>query len=250
MCTVTFLPQGKNGFILTSNRDESIERASALPVKEYFLDNKKLYFPKDQHANGTWIVSEINGYTLCLLNGGFEKHESKPPYKKSRGLMVLDFYSHENVIDFVNHYDFDGIEPFTLIFVYACPKNNKRYLHELRWNGQLTTLSHLDASLPHIWSSATLYTKEVIEARKTWFDAWIQNNKNYTSEDILFFHHFGGNGSQQNDLIMNRASKKTVSITCFNKNDHHTDIIYEDLVNQKRYQTKVINDDEDSASTC
>jgi len=250
MCTVTFLPRGKREFILTSNRDESVERLPALPVQEYVVHDKKLFFPMDQQANGTWIASEINGYTLCLLNGAFEKHEHKPPYRKSRGLMVLDFFQFENPAHFVKEYDFSGIEPFMLIFLYSCPINEKRFLHEMRWDGQKTAFIQMDASLSHIWSSATLYTKEVIQAREIWFEEWNKKHESYSFEDVLFFHHFGGNGSKDNDLIMDRNSQKTVSITCFDKSVSFTDIIYEDLIKKQLYRSKVINQDEASAGNC
>ena len=114
-------------------------------------------------------------------------------------------------------------------------------LYELKWDEVKVELITHDSSLPQIWSSVTLYSQEVIKERKKWFEVWSLKNSNYTTDSILNFHHFGGNGSEENDLIINRSTKKTVSICCINKNLSHTDIIYEDIVNKKFHKTKVIN---------
>ena len=94
--------------------------------------------------------------------------------------------------------------------------------------------------MPRIWSSVTLYNPEVITAREKWFDNWLEKHSTYTSDAILFFHHFGGTGKTENDLVMNRPGKKTVSITCISKSLTHTEIIYEDILNKKLYNNKII----------
>ena len=241
MCTVTYLPFNEREFILTSNRDEDILRPRALPVQEYKIHNRTVFFPKDQKANGTWIAYDVKGFTLCLLNGANVPHVVKDTYKKSRGIMLLDFYLYNEPEDFVEQYDFSGIEPFTLIMAYSCSDTNKVRLYELKWDENKTELIKHDSSLSQIWSSVTLYAPEVISQRKNWFNVWLQKHTAYSVDEILFFHHFGGVGTTENDLIINREHKKTVSICCINKNLSHTEIIYEDILNTKLYKIKVIN---------
>ena len=100
MCTVTFLPKGDTDFILTSNRDEDPSRASLALVAES-VGSQIVHFPKDPKAGGTWFASNKSDFTLCVLNGGFEKHKHNPPYRLSRGLMVLDFFKTLNAQTFV-----------------------------------------------------------------------------------------------------------------------------------------------------
>ena len=239
MCTVTYLPQVGNSFILTSNRDEDVYREVALPVNKYTTDKNWIYYPKDQKAGGTWIASGSNGFTVCLLNGAFNAHQTTGNYKKSRGLVVLDFFNYTSQYDFINEYDFLGIEPFTLIFVKHHSETNIG-LCELRWDGVKTHHSNYDASLPHIWSSVTLYSNDVIQQRQTWFNTWVNNNV-FTKESILMFHNLGGNGDKENDLIINRNQKKTVSICCIQRfNANETDITYVDVVNTKLYTAKIL----------
>jgi hypothetical protein len=240
MCTVSFLPSGNQGFFLTSNRDEDIKRSIALPVSKYQHNGIDLYYPKDPKAGGTWIATGTNGFTLCLFNGAFNKHTPKGNYKKSRGLVLLDFFNYQNQYEFIDQYDFKGIEPFSLIFVKH--QLNKVGLCELKWDGELTYHINHDASLPHIWSSVTLYNKDVIKQREDWFNQWVKENPVVTKDSILMFHHFGGNGDKENDLVMKRRNKKTVSICCIHKrNETETEITYEDVLKKKIQTDKILS---------
>ena len=87
MCTVTYLPLENDGFILTSNRDESPMRKT-IPPKKYLENGVELAYPKDQLAGGTWIGASTKNRLVCLLNGAFKKHERNSYYKMSRGLVV------------------------------------------------------------------------------------------------------------------------------------------------------------------
>ena len=114
MCTVTFIPL-KNGIILTSNRDEHISRGLAQYPEFYLSNNKKLVFPKDSKAGGTWFISNEHGDTGILLNGAFKKHISTPPYRKSRGHILPDIFQSDSPLEALNHYNLKGIENFTII---------------------------------------------------------------------------------------------------------------------------------------
>ncbi|MEZ4987030.1 MAG: NRDE family protein [Saprospiraceae bacterium] len=111
--------------------------------------------PRYWEAGGTWICTGSNGRLVCLLNGAFEHHAHRPPYRRSRGLVVLDVFLFSMVTDFLSEYDLTGIEPFTMIIA------EPDALWELRWdeNSQRHVAS-LARNLPHIWSSATLYSEE------------------------------------------------------------------------------------------
>jgi len=115
MCTVTYLPR-PSGFILTHNRDEAPARSSQTIVREKTPGGQTLIFPRDTLAGGTWIATSRAGRTVCLLNGAFVLHKRVLPYRRSRGLILLDFFDWENPDDFFCDYDFEGIEPFTLLF--------------------------------------------------------------------------------------------------------------------------------------
>lgn len=238
MCTVTFLPLSNKGFVLTSNRDEQTVRKPALSPKIYQVYDSLVVYPKDQQADGTWIATAGIPFTLCLLNGAFEKHERKSSYRKSRGLMLLDFFSYNNVNSFLSEYDFNDIEPFTLLMLDTT--GNKQVLTEARWDGLKIHRKIINTDEPHIWSSATLYSKETIIQRENWFKEFLSKHTSYNERTILDFHHFGGNGDRRNDLVMNRDNViKTVSITSISKKDNLTNMIYKDVINEKLFSRRI-----------
>ncbi|MEY3367539.1 MAG: hypothetical protein RI973_694 [Bacteroidota bacterium] len=228
MCTVTYIPQAKGQFILTSNRDESPAR-SPQQVSQAALQGLSLVFPKDTGAGGTWIAAAADNRVTCLLNGAFDKHRHEPPYRRSRGLMVLDFFEFPSLIAFEEAYDFRGIEPFTLVTV------DNGELFELRWDGDRAHLKALDAESPCIWSSATLYPGEVGKMREAWFREWLDGRSDFSLEAIRALHLNGGAGDLRNGFVMNRDEVvRTVSITHVIKSSNHIEMHYQDLLRNLR----------------
>lgn len=230
MCTLTYLPISEKEFIITSNRDESpVRKPASLPNSEDIVGKQVLY-PKDGKAGGTWIAIADTRRLACLLNGAFEAHEHNPPYKRSRGLVVLDSFTYESNEEFFEEYDLEAIEPFTFVsFEYK----NGLQIKEMRWDGKEKHIASFDASKPHIWSSASLYTDDTIEKRKKWFDDWLSENKKFHQKNILKFHHFGGEGDVYNDIRMNRDEMvKTVSVTSIKVENDKARVLYEDLLTE------------------
>ena len=137
MCTVTFIPS-EDKYFITSNRDEKKLRKEALPPKTYAFGDANIIFPKDEGAGGTWIAMHENGNAVVLLNGGFVKHAPAPPYKKSRGVVLLEVISHPKPFEQFQAAMLAGIEPFTLVLL----DNNN--LYECRWDSQEKHMRHLD----------------------------------------------------------------------------------------------------------
>lgn len=224
MCTVTYLPVGKNAFILTSNRDESRIRPTQVPVAENF-GNYQLLFPKDAIAGGTWICLSNLNRVACLMNGAFERHEWKPPYRVSRGIVLLDSFKYPRAEDFIEQYDLNGVEPFTMIV------NDNNRMTELRWDSSKKHIKSLPTDKPQIWSSASLYPKVIRDKREEWFGKWLEGRTRFEQKDILDFHHHGGEGDTENDVVMNRYDMvQTVSVTSVVKNEYSASMYYHDLV--------------------
>src|SRR5690242_15942392 len=98
MCTVSFINFNDSVFI-TSNRDEHKSRGAAKRPKTYLLNGRKVTFPMDPKGRGTWFAINDLQSAIVLLNGAKEKHEPKPFYRKSRGLVVLELISTENILE-------------------------------------------------------------------------------------------------------------------------------------------------------
>lgn len=235
MCVLTYIPTENNGFILTSNRDEAVSREPAIPPRKYHLHGQNVFFPKDPKGGGTWIASS-GKITLCLLNGGVAKHIPQPPYRHSRGKIIIDFFTYNCLENFVANYDFSGIEPFTLVVINS---NNGVKINELRWDGTQIFTKEIDKTKPQIWSSVTLYSPQVIAMREQWFTDFLEQPIN--PENVLNFHQNGGNGDEQNAIRVNRNNVlKTISTTQFVINNKAFSIYYEDLLVQRKYNFRVI----------
>lgn len=231
MCTVTFIPTGRQSYILTSNRDEKTSRTVATPP---FIDRKKEYaliYPRDPQGGGTWIAADNRLNAVCLLNGAFKPYKPRYPYRHSRGLVVLELFDYERIFDFFDLYDLSNIEPFTLVIVHGLS------LYEFRWDGTDRHIRHLPFDQPRIWSSVTLYEEEVIRRRENWFEEWIDDNKGPETGEILRFHRFGGEGNKNTDLVMEREplALRTLSITSIRMGDDGCHMHYDDLMNDRKY---------------
>jgi hypothetical protein len=234
MCTVTFIPVGSNGYILTSSRDERTIRLSATPP---FIEKTRAYdlvYPKDPHGGGTWIASDNRATSVCLLNGAFYQHVPQYPYRHSRGLVVLDFFKFGNLFDFIDFYDLNNIEPFTLVIIHDYR------VFEFRWDGKQRTLRNPDFSEPGIWSSVTLYHDEIIKKRESWFQSWLKEKSSIALEDAIDFHVSAGEGNKKTDILMEQDRHlRTISITSINNEDNLTTMVYKDLLKGEDYMVKI-----------
>ena len=224
MCTVTLSPlSSEKSFVLTSNRDEAPGRAT-LPPDIYVEQGVKMLFPKDKLAGGTWLGVSERQRLLCLLNGGFKRHERKPFYGKSRGVVVKDLLAAENFAEAINAYNLREVEPFTLIVV---EWHDSLKFSEVVWDGERKHLKNLILDT-YIWSSSPLYSSEVKLEREKWFSHFRQE-KGMTPETALEFHLSAGKEDNINGVIMDRGFVKTRSISQVVLSEEKLSFYYKDL---------------------
>jgi hypothetical protein len=229
MCTITFIPVTGSEYILTSSRDEQTTRPSATGPEISKFGSHTLIYPKDPKGGGTWIACDNTGKTACLFNGAFYAHVPKYPYRHSRGLIVLDFFRFSDIQSFSEKYDLDNIEPFTLLII------QNRTLVEFKWDGERSYLLNHDFTLPRIWSSVTLYDREIIKSRELWFNEWLKTNQLSKQKDLIKFHLKAGDGRKETNVLMERKefSLRTVSITSVVVLKDKIQMEYLDLINNK-----------------
>lgn len=233
MCTVSFIPSNDKYFI-TSNRDEKLSRKIAISPGMFDYNGQKLFFPKDADAGGTWIVMKENGDAAVLLNGAFICHTAEPPYRLSRGIILLDIFSTKKPSVTFAKINLQDIEPFTLILL------ENKHLYEFRWDGAEKFCKQLNINKPYIWSSATLYDGFVIKKREQWFSSFLNAHPAPAQQDILDFHRFTGDGDKQNDLLMTRdGTYTTVSITSIWLTRDRGGIEYLDISGNSSSQIKI-----------
>lgn len=229
MCTVSFVA-ARDSVILTSNRDENIARSAAAAPSFHQLKNKKVIFPRDAKAGGTWFVASDVGEVAVLLNGAFVKHIASPPYRKSRGIILLQIVEADDQLLFFKKLDLDNIEPFTVVLY------QPGSLHELRWDGSRKHEKSLATNGNYIWSSSTLYTDDVIKSRRNLFDKFVNSGIEKTDIGIRNFH--GDNrGDCENGFVINRQTgMRTFSITQAVITPASISFVHNDLLLDKHYE--------------
>ena len=223
MCTVSFIPS-QDTIIITSNRDEHVDRLKAIAPKNYSINNISITYPKDPKGNGTWFAYNEFGSTVVLLNGADKKHIPKGTYKKSRGLIVLDIIASKQPLSTWENINLENIEPFTLVLFYE----NK--LYQLRWNETIKSNLPLDATQHYIWSSATLYTSEIRNQRQQWFENFIKTTPHIQPQDAIHFHTKTQSENLENGLLIQRKNGvQTKSITQLVVTKHQQTMSHFDL---------------------
>lgn len=228
MCTVSIFYKGNNDFVLTSNRDEAPNR-NALSPDFYTINNTQLLMPKDEQSGGSWVGTSNKNRVVCLLNGAFRLHERKPNYRQSRGVVVTDLLTCENIEATIESYNFQNIEPFTIVIA---DWNTDLKFYELVWDEKQKHFQQLPLAT-RIWSSSTLYTEEKKESRRKWFEAFKTENK-LSSKSLLEFHKTAGQGNEDFGVVMDRGFVKTTSITQIEKTDAAIDLQFHNLNTSKK----------------
>ncbi len=229
MCTVSYVySSGK--VIITSSRDEKTERPTAVKPLLYCLNNKKINFPKDPKAGGTWFAVDEHANVAVLLNGADKKHMPDRVYSKSRGLVLLNIISSKSPIEEWSLISLHDIEPFTIVLLEA----NK--LYQLRWNGIQKQTKSLSAVHNHIWSSATLYAPEIQKQREDWFAEFIRGKSAVTENDMQGFHLDADKDDVENGLVMNGNDRfKTFSVTQTMIEGNKVKMFHIDLNNKEEF---------------
>ena len=113
-------------------------------------------------------------------------------------------------------------------------------MHELRWDGNDKHEKLLDSSANYIWSSATLYSDEVINVRKNLFDQFIKTEKNLTAESIHDFHRYN-HGDDENGFVINRQTgMKTFSITQAVIKKDTIKFLHTDLLQHQQFEETLV----------
>ena len=230
MCTVSYVPVGPQKFILTSNRDETAERGLASLPQRIKHGDVQIICPKDPLANGSWIAMSGHGALSCLLNGAYVKHKRKLPYRKSRGMVVLDSLTYQAPQDFALKYDFAEIEPFTMVMSVTQPEIQ---LYELRWDSERVHFNPLLKNEFHLWSSVTLYDDEVVGKKELAFKEYLHSLEEIVPASMMDMHQQHFRYEQWVHPPQRVQEVATLSITSVEYNSNQLRMLYRDLVRKE-----------------
>jgi hypothetical protein len=206
MCILSIVPLSKVT-IITSNRDEQRSRENSVEPTIVNLGGRKTIIARDSKANGTWIVTDNSGRTAVLLNGAFEKHVSKPPYRESRGITLINLFEESDFNTAFQLYNLEKIEPFQIILI-----NNPNSFQFL-WDGNKKYVFSIDLNKPQVFFSSTLYTKKQQEDKKNNFLSALNKIEECNANWLLNFHSNQDVISADLNFFMSRENQTTKSIT-------------------------------------
>jgi hypothetical protein len=143
-----------------------------------------------------------------LLNGGRKGENATTTGKRSRGVLLNEYWRNPEPIDFLRSIDFSDYQAFTLILA------AQNSLFVVSWNGREPLLQQLNPAEAWIWSSSTLYPTEIQQQREVWFQEWLKSEPNTTNwESVWNFHIHTRSEDAENGLRIRRPDgKQTVSI--------------------------------------
>jgi uncharacterized protein with NRDE domain len=205
MCILSIVRSAET-IIITSNRDEQRSRKNSQAPEIIDLGKRQTILARDAQAHGTWLLTDNSGRTAILLNGAFESHIPSPPYRESRGIILMNLFQEDNFRSAFLFYNFENIEPFQIIYV----EKNKAL--QCLWDGSEKHLFEIDLSTPQVFFSPTLYSKELqSEKKKHFFETFADYN--LFSAPRLFKFHSEQNENSNLNFFMNREQQTTKSIS-------------------------------------
>ncbi len=226
MCTLSFIPI-KNGTVITTNRDESPQRNSHNLSGYLSALEEKYLIAQEPLRGGTNIAIGEKSRTAVLLNGAFDRHDMNKTYGISRGIVTLKSLDLKDLYAFADRFDFDTIQPFTLVHFGTT-------IQEIRWDGMKIYKNEFSVNQPKIWSSPQLYLPAVRKQRAELFESFLKNGE-MSPESIAHFHFTAGIGDKANDFVMNRNGKvQTVSISQIAEINKEKKIVHWDLVEKTK----------------
>jgi hypothetical protein len=216
MCTVSFLPN-THGFYLAMNRDEKLDRSTALPPRIVDVGSRRAVFPSEP-TGGTWISANDAGVCLALIN--WHRIERQPKNDVvSRGDVVRALAGKsgaDEIADGIGTLPLRKLRPFRLIAIVPAEK----LVTEWRWN--LEWLSMRD----HNWRP------------KHWFSSGFDERRAELERqricDVARIHQSPRSLSWLRQLHRSHAPKRGPFSICMHRRDASTVSYTEVAVSEER----------------
>jgi transport and Golgi organization protein 2 len=162
MCTVSLLPTAQ-GFYLAMNRDEKLDRFTALAPAIAELGSRRAVFPREPTGD-TWISANDAGVCLALINWHRVAREPQNDVV-SRGEIVRALAgksSADEIANGVMKLPLRKLRPFRLITIVP----SERLAAEWRWNLERLTMGNHQWQRQHWFSSGFNEGRAELERRR------------------------------------------------------------------------------------
>lgn len=229
MCILSIV-KSEQGIIITSNRDEQRSRKNSLAPEIINLGGRKAIIARDAQAQGTWLLTDNHGRTAILLNGAFESHTPAPPYRESRGIILMNLFQEDNFKSAFLFYNLENIEPFQIIYL------DTEIAFQCVWDGNQKHLFTIDLSTPQVFFSPTLYTREQQEKKRNHFFKTLAEIGSINSNELLEFHSNQNIHSSELNFFMSREHQTTKSISQVELNSTQSNYVHWQSWDNQKHQ--------------
>ncbi|MFD2433529.1 hypothetical protein ACFSO9_08220 [Mesonia maritima] len=149
-------------------------------------------------------------------------------------MVVKEFLLADDVLNKSESYNFEGIEPFTMIMIVW---KAGLEVYELIWDETKVYFNKLENE-PHIWSASMTYDEEMKKAREEWFKDFLEEKSTEVEDpDVMWDFHQNTKKEDKNlGLIIDRGLLKTTSITQLIYSENRVEMRYRDLLKNKDYK--------------
>lgn len=226
MCTVSWSIRPE-GYDLFFNRDELDTRAPELAPCLAQREGIAFIAPRDGDRDGTWLLANEFGLTVCLLNDYSNRWRPDPRSPRlSRGHIVLTTAGAKNIDDVlgaVRGQPLSCVPPFHL---FAISTEQRLLLH---WNG--STLERLtEKAVTPPLTSSSYSTPNVIATRLSSYRSFVHAIAQPLPEELFAFHRQYDSDAGAYSVLMSRSDAATRSICHVSVGNERVRVRYQPVV--------------------
>ena len=221
MCSVSWIHHNE-GYDLFFNRDEQRSRPMAIPPKIWNWKDGSYLAPQDPQAGGTWIFTNDQGLSACLLNAYQLENVASVATPRSRGLLVKDLAECKNIKSLEKQLNSQVSEAsYAPFYLLALEKESEPKF----WLWYLTKLQELHLPELPFWSTTSVNPDQVLPYRKQLVKESISKH-GLNCDGLKALHLSIGIPSTEKTIKMSRNDAKTLSFTHIQVQSQNTTMHY------------------------
>ena len=200
MCTLTW-GYSTDGYHLHFNRDESRLRARGTLPSLQSQNDVSFLAPTDPEAQGTWILCNEYGLSVCLLNNYVDI--TSIDGIRSRGLLVRDLSCAQTIDEALSRIRAENISHYSPFDAFLF---DRTAVCEISWNGQKLALNPM--AQQSFKSSSGVDTENVLHGREQQFQTTLKD-----IPSLRAYHRSHLPSKSSYSVCMHREDARTQSYT-------------------------------------
>ncbi len=212
MCTLSVIELPQSGYRVVHSRDEQRSRGQAYPPAERVINGKRVWYPTDSDAGGTWVVCDADGVTTGVLNFNCAKRRNPNP-TQSRGeipLMMIEHSDLESMLEMLQGMDLSVYATFTAFAIKPTASGVQALIVEWDAN-ELRVVRTPDQDFEPIVVASSGLGDEFVQVRVPLFEQMVAADPTPESQDAYTWHRW--DDRPEYSVLMSRKDARTVSIT-------------------------------------